>query len=219
MPFSVPVRTPALLKKLLRGLHFSLPIKEKVLYATFDDGPLPDLCPWILDCLREHEAKASFFLVGENAAANPALVKQILEGGHSIGNHTQHHLNGFDSLSKQYCDDVEQCRKILNPFLIPGQKLLFRPPYGRIRPKQIRLLRQSGYEIIMWDVLSKDYDSSQSAEMVYENVVRNVRPGSILVFHDNLKAEERLKQALPRILKTLTREGYRFDALNFQSGM
>jgi len=215
MRLSVPARTPKLLRKLLPGLRFSVPTQEKVLYATFDDGPREPFCSWILDCLREHQAKACFFLVGENAAANPNLVKQILEEGHSLGNHTLNHLNGFKTLNSEYLRNVEGCAEILEPYLRNEAAPLFRPPYGKIRPGQISALRKAGYEIIMWDVLSKDYDARQSADMVYENVVKNVMPGSILVFHDNIKAEESLKSALPRILKTLNEEGYCFEALRF----
>ena len=217
MRFSFPVRTPRFIQKILPGLHFSVPGKDKVLYLTFDDGPLPNFCPWILECLRQYEAKACFFLVGENAAANPDLVKRILEEGHSIGNHTQNHLNGFKTLSRVYLRNVRACHEILEPFLNENDAPLFRPPYGKIRPGQFRNLRREGYEIVMWDVLSKDYDASLSADQLYRNVVENVKPGSILVFHDNIKAERNLSIALPRILKSLSETGYRFEALRFPS--
>jgi peptidoglycan/xylan/chitin deacetylase (PgdA/CDA1 family) len=215
MQFKVPVRTPGIIKKLLPGLHFSVPGKEKVLFATFDDGPLPDFCPWILSCLKEFDARASFFLVGENAQRHPELVRQLVENGHSIGNHTQNHLNGFSTRSNRYLTNIKECQEILQPFLPQSQAPMFRPPYGKIRPGQIRALRQAGYEIVMWDVLSKDYDPGQSADELYRNVVNNAKPGSILVFHDNRKAEKNLKLALPRILQSLSEEGYRFEALKF----
>jgi peptidoglycan/xylan/chitin deacetylase (PgdA/CDA1 family) len=215
MRFSFPVRTPAFIQKILPGLHFSVPGKDKVLYLTFDDGPLPHLCPWILECLMQYDAKACFFLVGENAAANPDLVNRILEEGHSIGNHTQNHLNGFKTLSSNYLSNVKACQEILQPNLKTDEAPMFRPPYGKIRPAQIRNLRSEGYEIVMWDVLSRDYDASQTAEQLYQNVVENVKPGSILVFHDNIKAERNLRIALPRILKNLGDQGYRFEAIRF----
>lgn len=218
MRFSFPVRTPVLFQKLLPGLHFSVPVREKVLFLTFDDGPLPQFCPWILDCLREHGARATFFLVGENAAANPHLVQQILEEGHTIGNHTHNHLNGFKTLSREYLNNTELCRKVLQPYLNSKEAPLFRPPYGKIRPRQISALRKEGFEIVMWDVLSRDYDASISPEELYRNAVDNAKPGSILVFHDNVKAERNLRIALPRILKSLSQSGYRFDALRYPAG-
>ena len=215
MALRFPVRVPSILKKLLTGLHFTGPAAANTIYLTFDDGPLPELCPWILQCLEEHEALATFFLVGENAARYPELTGAILRAGHRIGNHTHNHLNGFQTAGSDYLQNTEASAEVLGPYLSPGFAPLFRPPYGRIRPAQIRKLRQKGYEIVLWDVLSKDYDASLRADDVYANVVNHVSPGSVIVFHDNLKAEARLKSALPRILTELRRQGYRFGVLEF----
>lgn len=215
MRLKIPARTPLILQKLLPGLHFSVPSKEKIVYLTFDDGPLPDSCNWILDCLREYQARASFFLVGENAAANPDLMRQIMDEGHRIGNHTHNHLNGFKTAGKEYADNVRLCQNVLQPYLKKNEAPLFRPPYGKIRPGQIRNLRKAGFEIILWDVLSKDYDPTQNPDAIFHNVVDNAGPGSILVFHDNIKSNQNLRLALPRILKHLSEKGFRFDALSF----
>ena len=213
MLLSVPVKTPLLVQKLLPGLHFSMKGEEKLIYLTFDDGPLPDFCPWILQCLKDHKAKATFFLVGENAAANPKITRQIIDEGHSIGNHTQNHLNGFKTRVQDYVSNVNQCHQVLKPFLSETERLLFRPPYGKIRPAQARALRKAGFEIIMWDVLSKDYDPSLSAESIYNNVMSHAGPGSIPVFHDHIKSAKNLRIALPRILESLSNQGYRFEAI------
>ena len=210
-----PVRIPAFLRHLFPGLHFTGPATGKVLYLTFDDGPLPEFCPWILDCLASYDAKATFFLVGENALKHPELVTDIINGGHSIGNHTFNHLNGFKTSTGSYLRNTDACREVLQAHLSLGVAPLFRPPYGKIRPSQIRQLRKAGYEIIFWDVLSKDYKADLSAEELFRNVVDNSRPGSILVFHDNLKAEKKLRSALPLILSELKKQGYRFEALRF----
>jgi peptidoglycan/xylan/chitin deacetylase (PgdA/CDA1 family) len=215
MQLKVPVRTPGLVQKLLPGLHFKGPAAGKVLYLTFDDGPVPGLCHWILQCLDQYDAKACFFLVGENVVRNPELVQEILAAGHSIGNHSQHHRNGFQTKTSDYIQDVHHCRESLQAYLPQGEKQLFRPPYGKIKPAQVRQLRKAGFEIVMWDVLSKDYDPKLSAEQITRNVLDNVRPGSILVFHDNLKAEAGLRKALPVILKQLQQQGFEFQALRF----
>jgi peptidoglycan/xylan/chitin deacetylase (PgdA/CDA1 family) len=215
MAIKFPVRIPPILKHIFTGLHFTGPADEKRLYLTFDDGPLPEFCPWILECLREHQALATFFLVGENAARHPELVEAILRDGHRIGNHTQNHLNGFQTASSEYLQNTLVCAEVLQPYIPQGFAPMFRPPYGRIRPGQIRKLKKEGYEIVLWDVLSKDYEAGITAGDVYANVVNNVRPGSVLVFHDNRKAEAKLKIALPRILTELKQQGYHFGVLEF----
>jgi peptidoglycan/xylan/chitin deacetylase (PgdA/CDA1 family) len=210
-----PVRIPRILKFLFTGIRFTGPASEKVLYLTFDDGPRPEFCPWILDCLAAFDAKATFFLVGENVSQHPELADNIFRNGHSIGNHTFNHLNGFKTNLSDYLENAGMCGDVLKSRLSPDAAPMFRPPYGKIRPSQVRELRKLGYEIILWDVLSKDYEAGLSPEKLYQNVVRYSRPGSILVFHDNRKAEQKLRTALPLILSELKKQGYRFDALRF----
>ena len=210
----VPAKTPKIIKLLGKGLRFSVQTTEPVVYLTFDDGPIPGLTPWILDQLDVFGASATFFMVGENAGRNPDLVTEILNRGHQIGNHTQNHRNGFKTKLKDYLDNVALCAEELKSFLPTESPLLFRPPYGRILPRQIYNLRKRGYQIVLWDVLSKDYDASLEPETVVRNVLANVNPGSIIVMHDNIKAEKNVKAALPEILLGLKSMGYRMEALS-----
>jgi len=209
----VPAKTPRIVKILGKGLRFTVETTEPVVYLTFDDGPIADLTPFILEELDRYQAKATFFMVGENAMKRPDLVQEILLRGHQIGNHTQNHLNGFKTKVVNYLANVGECAAVLKPHLNPEAPLLFRPPYGRISPREIFHLKKRGYQIIMWDVLSKDYDSKLSPEMVVHNVLDNVIPGSIIVMHDNVKAEQNVKTALPIILKGLIEKGFRMEVL------
>ena len=184
---------------------WSIATTEPVLYLTFDDGPTAGITDWVLDELKKHNAQATFFLVGQNAEQNPLLVKRMLREGHSVGNHTQRHLNGWLTENKTYLKDVLRCHSV-----IPGN--LFRPPYGRITKTQVRNLK-SKFRIIMWDVLSGDFDMDISREKCLNNVIRNAGRGSIVVFHDSKKAMSRLQYALPRVLRFFARKGFRFHAL------
>ncbi|MEM9258719.1 MAG: polysaccharide deacetylase family protein [Bacteroidota bacterium] len=175
------------------------------IYFTFDDGPIPQLTPWVLDQLAEFDAKATFFCVGNNVRRYPELVDQILDAGHSVGNHTMHHLDGWKSDNVPYFHDVRHCA-------VQVKSSLFRPPYGRLMPSQAQFL-QRHYEVVMWDVLSGDFDPELTAEDCYQNVVNNARPGSIVVFHDSLKSEDKLRDFLPRLLAHYAALGYRFEAL------
>jgi peptidoglycan/xylan/chitin deacetylase (PgdA/CDA1 family) len=175
---------------------------EKKLFLTFDDGPIPELTPWILDTLDEFNAKATFFCVGDNVRKFPELFKDIRARGHGAGNHSYSHLNGFRASIQSYSRDVYRARKYID-------SKLFRPPYGRLRGFARRLLK-ARYKIILWDVLSMDYDQSLDPRQIVRNVVGNVKPGSIVVFHDNIKARENLEYALPRILDYYSKRGYSF---------
>ena len=183
-------------------------------FLTFDDGPIPDLTPWVLDFLKERNVKASFFLVGENALRNPELVERMVNEGHSIGNHTHNHLNGFKSKLTDYIVNIEKCQKVLEPFIQKTDKpLLFRPPYGRISPREVIKVRKMGFRIIMWDILSKDYDKGISPETCIKNVVNNLSSGSVIVMHDNVKAEYNLKKSLPGIVDGIIKKGFTFGTL------
>lgn len=209
----IPAKIPKLVQILGKGLVFQIDTNEPEVFLTFDDGPIEGLTSWILAQLDEYEAKATFFMVGENAQKRPDLVREIGEKGHSIGNHTHNHLSGFKTRISRYVENVNSCNAVLNSHLPDGKQLLFRPPYGRILLRQAYQLRKLGYQIIMWDVLSKDYDQSLDAQSVVSNVLQNAKPGSIIVMHDNLKAERNLKIALPQILEGLQSQGLRFSAL------
>jgi peptidoglycan/xylan/chitin deacetylase (PgdA/CDA1 family) len=199
------MRPPLLVQRLFFSLVWKMSSREKVLYLTFDDGPIPEVTPWVLEQLERFNAKATFFCIGNNVRKHRSVYERILQSGHSVGNHTYHHLNGWSTFNSDYFKDIELCNRLL------GSEL-FRPPYGKIRPTQIARLKYK-YRIIMWDVLSRDYDRNLTGETVLNTVLENARPGSIIVFHDSLKAEERLRYALPKVLEHFSAKGYRFVSL------
>ena len=201
------VKTPRLVQKLLPNFHWkvSSPSASPTIYFTFDDGPIPQLTPWVVEQLEAFDAKATFFCVGNNVRRYPELVKATLAAGHSIGNHTMHHLDGWQSDNMPYFHDVRHCA-------VQVKTSLFRPPYGRLKPSQAQFL-QRHYQVVMWDVLSGDFDPELTAEDCFQNVVRNAGPGSIVVFHDSLKAEKKVRDILPRLLAHYAALGYRFEAL------
>jgi len=178
---------------------------HREVYLTFDDGPTPVVTPWVLERLEEVKAKATFFCLGRNVDKHPGIYNQILSAGHSVGNHSYSHMKGFRSSVKRYMDDIHLASGMID-------SKLFRPPYGRILPGQVRAV-QTEYDIIMWNVLSIDYNSSLSGERVLKNVTRNVKPGSIVVFHDSEKASENLYYALPRALEFLQEQGYSMKSI------
>ena len=188
-------------------LVWSIPSEDTV-YLTFDDGPIPEVTPWVLEQLEQYKAKATFFCVGDNVRRNPDLYDSIIKSGHAIGNHTMHHLNGWKTSDEQYITNVKECSSYVT-------SNLFRPPYGKIRFSQSKILRRK-YTIIMWDVLSRDYDDSYTGDECFTIVKRKTRPGSIVVFHDSLKAESRMRIALPKTLEYLSSQGYRFGTIKLR---
>ena len=194
------VRPPSLLTRALHRMTWDLSGEHRNVYLTFDDGPTPVVTPWVIDRLKEAGARATFFCLGRNVDKYPVIYRQILSAGHSVGNHSYSHLKGFRSSIKRYMDDIHLASNMID-------SKLFRPPYGRIFPGQVKAVMQQ-YDIIMWDVLSIDYNSGLSGQRVLQNVTRNVKPGSIIVFHDSDKAAENLYYALPRTLEFLQQEGY-----------
>ncbi len=198
-------KTPLLIQHLFPAFTWRVRTEDPVLYLTFDDGPIPELTPWVLDLLHSFGAKASFFCVGENVKKHYEIFQRLVNEGHTVGNHTFNHLNGWSTPTKDYAANVEICAQ-----WVPGN--LFRPPYGALRPSQSAVLLKQ-YQIVMWDVLSYDFSTKLSTEDCLQNVVKNARPGSIIVFHDSLKAKANLQYALPRALEALARKGYRFEAL------
>jgi len=183
----------------------SVPGVSPVLYLTFDDGPVPEVTPRVLEILQEAGVKATFFCVGDNVQRNPEIYSQILDAGHATGNHTWHHLNGWTTPPGAYLEDTSRCAGVV-------QSTLFRPPYGRITPSQYLLLRKS-YRIVLWSLLSGDFDKHITPEKCLKNLTDNVRPGDIIVFHDSLKAFKNLEFALPSFLKYAASEGYSFALL------
>ena len=199
------VKTPQFIQKLFPNFTWRIPTDEKVLHLTFDDGPIPEVTPWVLDQLAQHNAKATFFCVGDNVHKHHDVLEMVKKAGHAIGNHTFNHLNGWLTDNVQYFLNVRRCAHALH-------SSLFRPPYGRLKPRQGDFL-QRHYRIVMWDVLSGDFDPEISAEQCLDNVLNNARQGSIVVFHDSLKAWDKLQFVLPKVLKHFSSQGYRFAHL------
>jgi len=210
------VKTPEIVASIFNSFrwHFSRNIKD--IYLTFDDGPLAETTPWVLKQLKKYNAKATFFCIGDNVNKYPTVFDEIINEGHRIGNHTLNHLNGFKTKTIIYIENVENAHNILtniNPRFSNNKPLLFRPPYGKIRPKQTKILKEKGYEIVLWDVLSRDFDIKLKGKNCVENVINNTQNGSIIVFHDSLKASERLYFTLPKILEYYSKEGYSFKTI------
>jgi len=205
------VKTPWWLRAIYPQLVWKIPTEEKIIYLSFDDGPHETATPFVLDTLAKYNAKASFFCIGKNILRHPAIYAQIQAEAHAVGNHTQHHANGWKVSDENYLAEVNEAATLI-------ESSLFRPPYGRITKSQIKKINQTpltpkGYKIIMWSVLSGDFDLYLSPEACTKNVVNNTKAGSIVVFHDSTKAWERMHYALPRVLEHFTQLGYRFEAL------
>ena len=214
------IKTPFLLKKLYPSSLIWNKIRDhKVIYLTFDDGPIPIVTPWVLKTLKNFNAKATFFCIGENITKHPEIFAQLKADGHAIGNHTYNHLKGWITDDETYLENINKCQQLT-------QTHLFRPPYGRIKRSQIKLLKyqvfsskyqddlqRNQFSIVMWDVLSGDFDTQLSPDKCLKNVIKNTENGSIVVFHDSLKAWERLEFVLPKALKYWTEKGFEFKAL------
>jgi len=200
------IHTPRFIQNLFPSFIWRVPTKEKKIFLTFDDGPIPEVTPWVLDILGQYNAKATFFCVGDNVRKYPEIFETIVQTGHKAGNHTFHHLNGWTSENIPYFHNVRHCAR-----LVDGD--LFRPPYGKLRPKQIQFLTRH-YNIVMWDVLSGDFDRSITPHQCFENVRQNSREGSIIVFHDSKKAWENLSYSLPKVLEYFSKKGYTFEAIH-----
>lgn len=187
------VKAPCLLKTIYPQEFIWKKAEEETIYLTFDDGPHPCATPFVLDKLDEYNAKATFFCIGKNVLEQPELFDRIKTAGHSIGNHTQNHLNGWKTNTKEYLENIQIANTYIN-------SKLFRPPYGRIRKKQAHALAHLGYQVVMWDVLSADFDTTISPEKCWDNIKQHIEPGSIIVFHDSSKAWDRMQYTLPKTL-------------------
>ena len=206
-------KTPWWLKRLYPRCVWDIPAKEKIVYLTFDDGPHPTATPFVLEQLRQFSAKATFFCIGKNVVEYSDIYRRIIDEGHRVGNHTFNHYNGWKVRDEQYLQNILQAGKYID-------SNLFRPPYGKITRFQVKLLSgiknspsSTYFKIIMWDVLSGDFDTTISVEQCTRNVIRNVRPGSVIVFHDSEKAFPRMKETLPRVLDHFSKMNYRFEAI------
>lgn len=204
------IKTNPIIKWLFPKYVWDFKTKDKVVWLTFDDGPIPDVTEWVLQQLEKHHAKATFFCIGDNVRKNPEIFRKVIESGHSIGNHTFNHLKGWETGTSEYIENVELCAVEIRKQWSADCKIM-RPPYGKIKRKQARILRKSGYKIIMWDIVSADFDQTIPPEQCLDNVLKNVEPGSIIVFHDSVKAWKNLEYALPKTLEFLSKNGYRCE--------
>ena len=201
------VKTNRFIKTIFPNYVWEVPNHENKVYLTFDDGPTPEITEWTLAQLKLYNAKATFFCIGDNVRKFPEIFQKVVNESHSIGNHTFNHLNGWKTTTEEYISnaklyETEHCT------LTTEHCNLFRPPYGKIKPSQSKILRKQGYKIIMWDVISYDFDASITPEKCLENVLKNVQSGSIIVFHDSKKAFQNLEFVLPRTLQFLKEKGY-----------
>lgn len=199
------VKTPSLIKNLFPSIVWDFKDRDKSLYLTFDDGPDENITPQVLYLLEKFDAKATFFCVGEKVKQNQDLYHRILKNGHSTGNHSYNHLNGLHVSTSKYLENI----KLASEYI---QSPLFRPPYGRMKPAQFLALKKH-YRIIMWDVLTGDFDPKVTGEKVLEQTIRYAKPGSIVVFHDNAKFSAKMIFALRGTLEYFKKEGYCFKAI------
>ncbi|MDO9154380.1 MAG: polysaccharide deacetylase family protein [Paludibacter sp.] len=199
------IQFPRIFRIFFRSFTWRKTPSEKVIYLTFDDGPVPEVTPGVLDILDVYGWKATFFCVGENVRKHPELYEEILKRGHKTGNHSFNHIKGFNYSTEQYVANVLKASEYID-------SNLFRPPYGRITRKQAGILKNN-FEIVMWDVITHDYAKNLTIKDVFENVKKNVRNGSIVVFHDSLKAKENVLKVLPMSIEFWESKGYRFGVL------
>ncbi|MBK6985013.1 MAG: polysaccharide deacetylase family protein [Bacteroidetes bacterium] len=199
------VRPPQLLRALYKGSLWRMDKKEPTIYLTFDDGPIPELTEWVLDVLKEYQIKATFFCVGDNIVKNPSIFQRIKSEGHQVGNHTFNHMKGWEVKNAMYVENTERCQELT-------KTNLFRPPYGRIKKSQYKILAKD-YKVVFWDVLSYDYDKLTSSKKCLDNSIKYTRNGSIIVFHDNIKAQKNLKFALPQYIEHFLKLNYKFATL------
>ena len=205
------VKTPLFFKWIFRGCVWNLQNEDKSIYLSFDDGPHPEVTSLVLDILKEYNAKATFFCIGKNVAAYPSVYQRIIDEGHAVGNHTYNHLNGWKTEDEEYLNDVYEAQKFIDSDL-------FRPPYGRISNFKIKLLSKLRYrmKIIMWTVLSGDFDPQISKETCCDNVILNTKSGSIVVFHDSEKAKEKMLYTLPLVLSHFKAKGFNFKKVKIE---
>lgn len=217
-----PVKTPLVVKKMFPNYVWDIPSTKKTIYLTFDDGPTPIITNWTLEILKRYNAKATFFCIGNNIEKHPDIFQNILNEGHAIGNHTQTHIKGWKTKTKAYLNEVAEAQgvinsKIQNSTIVNQQSSiinLFRPPYGQIKPKQGKALINLGYKIVMWDILSFDWETSVSKEDCFKNAIDKTESGSIIVFHDSLKASKNMQYALPKVLEYFSKKEFVFEALD-----
>lgn len=202
------VRLPKFVTSLFREAVWRLDETERVVYLTFDDGPIPEVTPWVLDLLQKEKIKVTFFCVGENVMRYPEIYQRMLNEGHSVGNHTFNHWQGIRKANQEYYQNIEKAGEFIDSDL-------FRPPHGWLKPSQYRFLKKK-FRIIMWDLISCDYDDRIKPERVLKNITDFVRAGSVITFHDSLKAQRNLTETLPPAIRWIKEQGYRFEAIPYK---
>lgn len=215
MPLT-PIKTPLVVKKMFPNYVWDITTNTKSIYLTFDDGPTPEITNWVLNMLKSYHAKATFFCIGNNIEKHPEIFQNIIADGHSIGNHTHNHIKGWKTKANDYVDNIAKAESLIDSQIQNSElriQNLFRPPYGQITPKQGKKLLALGYKIIMWDVLSFDWDKNVSEETCFNNVMSKATNGSIIVFHDSVKASKNMYYALPKVLEHFRKQGFSFHAL------
>jgi peptidoglycan/xylan/chitin deacetylase (PgdA/CDA1 family) len=210
-------KTNYLFKKIYSSYTWDIPTTEKEIFLTFDDGPIPGVSDFVLEVLEKYNAKATFFAVGHNIEKHPEVFQRVVQGGHAVGNHTFHHLNGWKTDTNTYLDNIAECDEMLSSLYHSGSRAggsqkLFRPPYGKLTREQSRVVRQN-YKVIMWDVLTADYDNSLHKETCLKKTIKYTNKGSVVIFHDSLKAEKNMTYVLPRLLEHFSEQGYSFKAI------
>ena len=219
----LPVKIPTVVRKLFPNYIWDIPTTDKVLYLTFDDGPTPIITDWTLDVLRDFDARATFFCIGNNIKKHPEILCRIKNEGHAIGNHTFNHLSGWKTKTEEYVEEVLRTENLIssefrvhnttesnNFSLLSQNPKLFRPPYGRITLKQGRSLLALGYKIVMWDIVAFDWKETLTPQECYQNVISKTTSGSIIVFHDSLKASKNMQYAIPKVLAYFSEKGFEF---------
>ncbi|GAB5564692.1 MAG: polysaccharide deacetylase family protein [Winogradskyella sp.] len=222
----IPVKTPEFVKSLFPSFVWNINTSQKEVYLTFDDGPTPKVTDWVIHQLHLYNAKATFFCIGNNIDLYPEIFQRVVSSGHSIGNHTYNHLKGWKTSSQEYTNNTKKTEALLKRQLESSESFnnnlsvqfkLFRPPYGKIKPSQSKAILKLGYNIILWDILSFDWDQSISPEKCATNIISNTNSGSIIVFHDSVKAFKNLEYALPKVLEYYSKKGFEFKAITKQS--
>ncbi|WP_372753656.1 polysaccharide deacetylase family protein [Mariniflexile sp.] len=223
-----PVKTPLVAKKLFPNYVWDVATNDNIIYLTFDDGPTPEITNWTLKTLKTYSAKATFFCIGKNVEEYPEIFQNILADGHTIGNHTNNHLKGWKTKTNDYLENLTEAERVINkqislskihstPKLVISHQSprvnLFRPPYGQITPKLGKKLLELDYKIIMWDVLSFDWDKTVAERNCLKNVISNTKNGSIVVFHDSVKASRNMQYTLPKVLDYFSEKGFIFRSL------
>ena len=202
-----PIKTPLLVKRMFPDFIWEMPSVSNTIYLTFDDGPTPDVTSWTLDILKHYNATATFFCIGNNVKNYPDIYEAVISAGHVVGNHSYDHIKGWNTSLDDYIENVQKASHLIN-------SKLFRPPYGRITSKQGSTLTELGYKVVMWDVLSFDWDARITEKKCMNNVVSKAKPGSIIVFHDSLKASKNMTFALPEVLEHFSKKGFEFKGIS-----